>query len=193
VKSVARGARSRARARRSGAQGHAAEPPSSGCAALSLRDSPCGVTASRRRGKLPPCPFGERTRPSAASLTKRTWSAKSHRRAQRSRRAKRPRSGRLDGKHGDGVAPLRGKRSARRSSILINRNIVWTFQLFRRILAGVSTSRAEIRNPGAAPESPKNRISKFFRAQVFEIPRFRQMKICKSLHGAQNYRAFSMA
>jgi hypothetical protein len=71
-------------------------------------------------------------------------------------------------KRGDGrafackSAPVRGKGRVRLSGILINRNIVWTFQLFRRILAGVATLCEETRNHGAEREFPKNAFPNLF-------------------------------
>ena len=41
-------------------RGHAAEPPSTAFVGPSLRSGPFGMTASRRRGVLHPCPFVER-------------------------------------------------------------------------------------------------------------------------------------
>jgi len=53
--------------------GHAAETPSSRFATPSLRYGRFAMTASQRRGYLPPCPFGGRSGHWAASPTKRTW------------------------------------------------------------------------------------------------------------------------
>jgi hypothetical protein len=86
-------------------RGHAAEPQSSGCAASSLRSDPFGMTASRRRGILPTCPFGDDRGQTAASLTKGTCrptaiDARSGQDA-RAKRAPAKRLG-LDGEHGGG-------------------------------------------------------------------------------------------
>jgi hypothetical protein len=72
------------------------------------------MTASRRRGILHPCLFGDDRGHEAAPATKETWWPKSHRRAEGSRFAKRPRGGLtrtnaahspgLEDKHGDGSA-----------------------------------------------------------------------------------------
>jgi hypothetical protein len=76
--------------RRTAYASHAAEPPSSGCAAPSLRYGPFGMTAPRRRGKWHPCPFGARRGLRAAIAHQKDMVSQSHRRAQPSRPAKPP-------------------------------------------------------------------------------------------------------
>ena len=86
-----------------------ATPPSRRQAAaplLRIRYGPFGMTASRRRGVLHPVSFCCAIAAVGRIAQQKDTVANSRRRAERSRRAKRPRSGRLDGEHGDGIAAL---------------------------------------------------------------------------------------
>jgi len=92
-------------------RGHAAETPSSRYATPPLRFGAFGVTASRRRGFLPTCPFGARSRPLGRIGHQKDMQANGHRRAELSRFAKLLRSDRrrrldLYSEHGDGSVAL---------------------------------------------------------------------------------------
>jgi len=126
------GAHQLASAHRAG--GHAAETPSSlgECEAFVRatrlrRYGAFGVTASRRRGLLPTCPFGARCGPLAAIAHQKDMVAKRHRRAELSgfaellRRDRRRRLD-LDSEHGDGSAtPKDTKPHASDTALSLNR------------------------------------------------------------------------
>ena len=127
--------------------GHPASPPSSGFAAPALRFGAFGVTAACRRGKSPPCLFGERQRPSGRFAHQRDMAAKepAARAAVNVREATAQRLD-VDGEHGAG---MRGAPSGARHRRLIPTPLVMA-GLVPAIHAGPPSPPSNDNRDGAA-------------------------------------------